>query len=110
MESISGVGPTGSLEALAETEAQLVQEGEVGAQAGEDDALVDRLKTPAVCTDEGRPVGTLLGDGGAEAGDRVGVPVVDGGLDCEPRAPRAGICSAAPAPEPEPMAAVRLPA
>ena len=46
-----GEGDRG-LEALVEAEAELVEEGEVGAEAGEDDDLVDRVEAAAVLADE----------------------------------------------------------
>ncbi len=70
----------GCLEALVEAEAELGQEGQVGAEAGEDDDLVDRVEAAAVLADEDRAaVGGALDGVGAEAGDRVGVALVDGG-------------------------------
>ncbi|GCB51296.1 arsenate reductase [Streptomyces sp. NL15-2K] len=52
-----------------------------GAEAGQDDDLVDRVEAAAVLADEHQPaVGVALDGVGAEAGDRVGVAVVDGGL------------------------------
>ncbi len=69
------------LETLVEPEAQLVQEGQVGAEAGQHDHLVDRVQTAAVLADQDqaavvRPLDRL----GAEAGDRVRVTLVYGGL------------------------------
>ncbi len=69
------------LEALVEPEAQLVEEGQVGAEAGQHDDFVDRVQAAAVLADQDqtavvRPLDRL----GAEAGDRVCMALVDGGL------------------------------
>ena len=42
----------GGLEALVEAEAQLGEEGQVGAEAGQDDDLVDRVQAAAVLADQ----------------------------------------------------------
>src|SRR5690606_39545745 len=58
-----------------------VQEGQVGAEAGQHDHLVHRVEAAAVLGhQDDAAVGGAFDRLGAEAGDRVGVPPVDGGL------------------------------
>ncbi|CAM5542343.1 hypothetical protein SNARM312S_06032 [Streptomyces narbonensis] len=59
------------------------EEREVGAEAGEDDDLVDRVEPAAVLRDQDELLAVALERGGPEAGDGVGVAFVDGGLGGE---------------------------
>ncbi len=63
-----------SLETFVEAEADLGEEGEVGAEAGEDDDLVDRVEAAAVLGDQDQAaVGVALDGLGAKPGGRAGV-------------------------------------
>lgn len=71
----------GRLEALVEAQTQLFEEGQVGAEAGQHDHLVDRVQAATVLADQDQAaVGVALDRLGAKAGDRVRVSLVDGGL------------------------------
>ncbi|MDH6134831.1 hypothetical protein P3T37_004240 [Kitasatospora sp. MAA4] len=72
------------LEAVVGAEPQLGEEGQIGAQAGQDDDLVQVLGAGAVLGDQGElAVGGPFDGGGAGAGERGGVAAFDGGLGGE---------------------------
>jgi hypothetical protein len=79
-----GQGDRG-LEALVEAQAQLVEDAEVGAEAGEQDHFVDRVQAAPVLADQDQAaVGVALDRLGAKPRDGVGVSFVDDGPGGEP--------------------------
>ncbi len=71
----------GGLEAFVEAEAEFVQEGQVGAEAGQHDHLVHRIQAAAVLADQDQAAVVVPLEGvGAEAGDGVRVAAVHRGL------------------------------
>ncbi|MEV7217041.1 HEAT repeat domain-containing protein [Kitasatospora cineracea] len=93
--ALAGVDQRGKrdhgLETVVQGEAQFGEEGQVAAQAGQDDGLVRIFSAGAVLSDQRqRVVGGRFDGGGAEASERGGVAVLDGSLGGEDEGPAAG--------------------
>lgn len=92
------------LEAFVEAEADLGEEREVGAEAGQHDDLVDGVQAAAVLSDQHQAaVAVPFHRLGSETGDRVGVSLVDSGLRRHAKSAARGQLVSLAAPKVEPL-------